>query len=64
MGKLASLAANKPEQSSRVHAVWVGEEDRIASFHAVDTYELKTFDCHDFFINYLRSLQERGFRFQ
>ena len=31
---------------------------------AVDSYEAQTFSCHDYFINYLRSLQERGFRFQ
>ena len=47
-----------------VHTVWVGEEDRIASFHAVGHYEPQTFSCHDYFINFLRSLQERGFRFQ
>ena len=52
------------KQSADVHTVWVGEEDRIASFHAVDSYELQTFSCHDYFINFLRSLQERGFRFQ
>lgn len=52
------------EQPSEVHTVWIGEEDRIASFHAVDSYELQTFVCHDLFIKYLRALQERGFRFQ
>ena len=54
----------KMNQNTNVHTVWVGEEDRIASFHAVDSYEVQTFSCHDYFINYLRSLQERGFRFQ
>ena len=48
----------------KLHTVWIGEKDRIASFHAVDSYEAQTFSCHDYFINYLRSLQERGFRFQ
>lgn len=52
------------EQPSEVHTVWIGEADRIASFHAVDAYELQTFVCHDLFIKYLRTLQERGFRFQ
>lgn len=52
------------EQPDKVHTVWIGEEDRIASFHAVDSYEVQTFVCHDFFMRYLRSLQERGFRFQ
>ena len=54
----------KAEAPEKVHTVWIGEEDRIASFHAVDDYELQTFSCHDYFIQYLRSLQERGFRFQ
>ena len=52
------------KQNTDVHTVWVGEEDRIASFHAVEHYEPQTFSCHDYFINFLRSLQERGFRFQ
>lgn len=55
---------NELERPSGVHTVWIGEEDRIASFHAVDSYELQTFVCHDLFIKYLRALQERGFRFQ
>ncbi len=57
-------AVDALERPAEVHTVWIGEEDRIASFHAIDTYEARTFDCHDFFIDYLRSLQERGFRFQ
>lgn len=52
------------EEKTDVHTVWVGEEDRIASFHAVDSYEQQTFASHDYFMKYLRSLQERGFRFQ
>lgn len=64
MKDLTVSTINQLEQHPQVHAVWIGEEDRIASFHAVDTYELQTFVCHDFFLEYLRSLQERGFRFQ
>ena len=52
------------KQSTDVHTVWVGEEDRIASFHAVESYELQTFANREYFIDYLRALQERGFRFQ
>ncbi len=52
------------QQNTNVHTVWVGEEDRIASFHEVDSYQPQTFSSHDYFINFLRSLQERGFRFQ
>ena len=51
-------------EKNDVHTVWVEEEDRIASFHAVDSYEQKTFSCHDYFVKFLLSLQERGFRFQ
>lgn len=52
------------ETNTDVHTVWVGEEDRVASFHPVDNYREQTFSCHDYFISYLRALQERGFRFQ
>lgn len=52
------------KQNTDAHTVWVGEEDRIASFHEVESYQPQTFSCHDYFINFLRSLQERGFRFQ
>ena len=31
------------EAKNDVHTVWVGEEDHIASFHAVDNYEPKNF---------------------
>lgn len=55
---------NEREGAAQVHSVWIGEKDRVASFHAVDTYELQTFVCHDFFLKYLCTLQERGFRFQ
>ena len=51
-------------QKQRVYLVWVGEEERIASFHEVDGYRMESFFNHDFFIQYLRQLQERGFRFQ
>ena len=49
---------------SEVYVVWIGEEERIASFHAVNDYEKQTFSSRDNLIDYLRSLQERGFRFQ
>ena len=52
------------KQASDVHTVWVGENDRIASFHAVDSYQQQTFASREYFIDYLRALQERGFRFQ
>ena len=46
------------------HIVWLNEQDRIASFRHVEGYNIQTFNCHDFFMNFLCSLQERGFRFQ
>lgn len=52
------------ETKTDVHTVWMKEEDRIASFHAVDGYKQKAFSCHDCFVKFLISLQERGFRFQ
>lgn len=64
MKEMTMSAINELEQPSQVHTVWIGEEDRIVSFHAVDSYEVQTFACHDFFMKYLRTLQERGFRFQ
>ena len=52
------------EKDSEPHRVWIGEADRIASFHEVDTYNLQSFRSHETFLKFLRSLQERGFRFQ
>ena len=52
------------KKSPEPHRVWVGESDHIASFHEVDDYKLQSFYCHDTFINYLRTLQECGYRFQ
>ena len=46
------------------HIVWVNDQDRIASFHHVEGYYIQTFSCHDFFMSFLHSLQERGYRFQ
>lgn len=58
-------AREELERSAKdIHTVWIGEKDRVASFHPVDCYERQSFASHDFFINYLCSLQKRGFRFQ
>jgi len=56
--------AREEQRGAEVYVVWIGEEDRIASFHAVNNYEKQTFSSRDNLIDYLRSLQERGFRFQ
>lgn len=52
------------ERNSAAHIVWINEETRIASFHAVEGYIVQTFSSHEFFMNYIHSLQERCFRFQ
>ncbi len=44
--------------------VWLCVADRIASFHPVSGYERQSFRNHDYFMSYLKSLQDRGFRFQ
>lgn len=59
-----SSSALKTQQETKLHTVWIGEEDRIASFHAVKDYTMRTFECHDYFIHFLQTLQQRGFRFQ
>ena len=52
------------EQGPERYTVWISEQERIASFHAVEGYEMQTFATHDFFMSYIHSLQERYFRFQ
>lgn len=64
MEKQAAKVSEKQEQYTKIHQVWVGESDRIASFHEVEGYRREIFACHDYLIQYLRQLQERGFRFQ
>lgn len=44
--------------------VWIDHTDQIASFHFVDGYQQRDFLCRDFFMNFLQSLQEKGYRFQ
>jgi len=46
------------------YIVWLNEANRIASFHQVEGYQSRTFTSHDFFISFLHSLQEQGYRFQ
>ena len=64
MEKNRTMTIEEVGRHPEIHTVWIGENDKIASFHAVANYEPQTFSCHDYFIQYLRSLQERGFRFQ
>lgn len=64
MEKQAAPAEEGRAPDAQIRQVWVGEADRIASFHAVEGYRLETFPCREWFLNYLRWLQEHGFRFQ
>lgn len=48
----------------RDYTVWLCDANRIASFHRVTGYERHTFSSHEFFLNFLHSLQEQGYRFQ
>ena len=48
----------------RDYTVWICNVNRIASFHSVAGYERHSFTCHAFFMGFLHSLQERGYRFQ
>ena len=48
----------------RNYTVWLCDTDRIASFHRVAGYKPHSFSCHEFFMGFLHSLQERGYRFQ
>lgn len=52
------------KEDLEVHRVWIGEQERIASFHEVDTYQMQMIRGHDDYVNYLQFLQEQGFRFQ
>jgi hypothetical protein len=55
---------NYTREVPEVHHIWIGEQERIASFHEVDTYHLQIITGHDDFVKYLQLLQEQGFRFQ
>ena len=55
---------NNASQNSVSQTVWLNEQARIASFHSVAGYEEHSFRCRDYFMGYLNSLQERGYRFQ
>ena len=46
------------------HIVWLNEQERIASFHAVDQYRRYDFHAHELFMSFLQALQQQGYRFQ
>lgn len=66
MKQSTSDTAEDIQRQPEIHTVWINEEEHIASFHAVEGYAVQeqTFAAHESFMQYLRSLQECGFRFQ
>ncbi len=57
-------AAEKARPVEPRHTVWFSMQDRIASFHEVENYTSQSFLSHETFLNFLRGLQESGYRFQ
>ena len=45
-------------------SVWIDEQSKIASFHYVEGYHKHTYHIQESFMEFLRTLQQRGFRFQ
>ena len=45
-------------------SVWIDEQEKIASFHPVEGYRKHTYQNHECFMEFLRTLQQQGFRFQ
>ena len=52
------------ERERETHVVWVDEAAKVASFHHVEGYERQIFANHAIFMDYLSSLQKRGFLVQ
>lgn len=52
------------EKDLNRHTVWINEETRIASFHAISGYVVHDFIDHESFMDYICALQERSFLFQ
>ncbi|MGN1002155.1 MAG: hypothetical protein ACI4PC_05240 [Oscillospiraceae bacterium] len=48
----------------QIETVWLNEKERIASFHAVEGYTRRDFFAHELFLDFLRSLREKNYRFQ
>ena len=52
------------DRNESVKSVWIDEHEKIASFHHVEGYLKYTYTNHEFFMKFLCTLQQRGFRFQ
>lgn len=57
--EVLTIAAQNKEKNT----VWINEEERVASFHPVEGYTMQEFSSREFFMSYLLSLQQCGFRF-
>ncbi len=44
--------------------IWLNEMERIASFHHVEGYQMRKFNSHDYYLQFLNGLIESGYRFQ
>ena len=51
-------------QDSAMETVWLDMEHRVASFHPVEGWQKQSFQVREFFLSYLHTLQEQGYRFQ
>ena len=58
------FTVDAPEPHPEIHTVWLSEKSRIASFHSVSGFKKHDFSNHSYFMGFLHSLQERGYRFQ
>lgn len=58
------FTADNQCQHRDIHTVWLSEKSRIASFHSVSGFKKHDFSNHSYFMAFLHSLQERGYRFQ
>lgn len=44
--------------------LWVDIQNKIVSFHEVPQFEVVAFALHEYFLNYIQSLSDSGYRFQ
>ena len=51
-------------QPREIYTVWLNEVTHIASFHEISGYQRHDYHNHSYFMAFLHSLQERGYRFQ
>lgn len=64
MNEEQAIVIEELHHHPEIHVVWISDESRSASFHAVTGYTKHDYSNHDYFMAYLHSLQERGYRFQ